>query len=125
MATNINNFSGIAATISSRLNANICTIKADPQDIISTANTLKKKIDKLQHLFDTMIDTVNQTSSYWQGDASNKYRNDFSEERPEFEENFRRLLEHVEDLNTIASQYIDVEARATGLAESLLNNVID
>ena len=115
----------IAAVACPRLSTNSCTIKADPNEIIAASNNLKKKIDKLQHLFDTMIDTVGQTARYWQGDASNKYRDDFTDERPEFEENFRRLLEHVTDLNTIASQYIDTEANVTDLAESLLSNVID
>lgn len=116
---------GWAAQAWPKLSANSCTIKADPNEIIAASNNLKKKIDRLQHLFDTMIDTVGQTASYWQGDASDKYRDDFTDEKPEFEENFRRLLEHVTDLNTIASQYTTAESQATDLAESLLSNVID
>lgn len=125
MSTSVGKFTAQAGVAAARLSADSCTVKADPQKIISTSNTLKRKIDKLQYVFDTMVDTVNQTANYWQGDASETYRNDFKEERPEFEEAFRRMLEHVEDLNTIASQYIDAEEKAIDLTESLLSDVID
>lgn len=108
-----------------RINAGTCTIKADPQKIISSANELKKKIDKLQYEFNAMVDAVNATGNYWQGVAADSYRNEFKEERPEFDEAFRRMSEHVTDLHAIAAEYVKAEKDAGDIAESLLDSVID
>lgn len=125
MAKNIGMAATMAGVVAAQTAMGSCTIKADPQKIISAANNLKKKIDKLQYEFNSMIDTVNATGNYWQGVAADSYRNEFKEERPEFDEAFKRMSEHVADLQAIAAEYIKGESVATDIAESLLDSVID
>ncbi len=120
---------GVAATMAgvgaARMAAGSYTIKADTKKMAATANSLKKKIDKLQYEFNTMMDTVNESRNYWEGVAADSYRSEFKEESPEFDEAFRRMREHVADLHTIASEYNKTEIENEDLAESLLTEVID
>ena len=125
MANKIGMAAAAAGAKAAKMAAGSYTIKADPQKMAVTANSLKKKIDKLQYEFNTMMDTVKETRNYWEGVAADSYRNEFQEERPDFDEAFRRMSEHVADLQMIASEYIKVNKENTDIAESLLTEVID
>lgn len=101
------------------------TLRADPEKIQAAAGNLKTKIDRLRTDFDEMISKVESTANYWQGDAADKYRGDFKEEQPDFNEAFNRLNEHVVDLYNIAAVYTGAEQMAQNYAEALLTNVIE
>lgn len=96
------------------------TIKVDPADLQRASEELSKKLGVLQRIFDDMISRVSSTANYWQGDASEKYRKDFKNEKPEMEEAFARIREHVTDLYNIAGIYTGVEKNATELSNDLL-----
>lgn len=101
------------------------TLRVDPEKLQATAGNLKSKIDKLKADFNEMISKVNSTANYWQGDAADAYREEFSEEQPEFDEAFARLSEHVVDLYNIAAVYTGAEQMVQSYAEVLQTNVIE
>lgn len=100
------------------------TIKVDPVDLQRASDELEKKLKTLHTLFDTMIGRVESTANYWQGDASEKYRKDFKNDRSEMEEAFARIKEHVTDLYNIAGIYTGVEKQVTEISENLSSDVI-
>lgn len=100
------------------------TLKVDPADLQNTAEEVLKRINAMKNQFQNMISKVESTGNYWEGDAANKYRAEFKAERPEFEEAFSRMNEHVTDLYNIAGIYTGVEKTATELAGDLSSDVI-
>lgn len=114
---------GGAAAIAARFGVGF-KIKVNPQDLYNESDALKHQIDGLNRLLEQMYSKVEATSHYWQGDASQKYRNDFKQFRGETDQAIRRLSEHVGDLNTIAGTYEGVEKSNQDIANQLSSDVI-
>ena len=100
------------------------TLKVDPADLQRTSGDLSRKIRTLKSMYEEMMNLVKNTSHYWLGEASEKYRKDFIEDRPDFEEAFARIGEHVKDLNSIAAIYTGVESQNEDIASQLSSDVI-
>lgn len=100
------------------------TIKVNPADLQNAADVVEKKVNTMKNLFSDMINRVNSTAHYWEGDASDKYRNEFKAESPEFDEAFARMAEHARDLYNIASMYTETEQKVTDIAGELPVDVI-
>lgn len=100
------------------------TLKVNPADLQNAADVVEKKVNTMKNLFSDMITRVNSTANYWGGDASDKYRNDFKAESPEFDEAFARMAEHARDLFNIAGIYTGVEKSAEDLISNLSSDVI-
>jgi len=99
-------------------------IKVSPQDLYNHSSELKKQIDVLNRLLESVYNKVDSTSHYWQGDASEKYRKEFKNNRTETDTAIKRLMEHVGDLQTIAGTYEGVEKENINIARQLSSDVI-
>ncbi len=100
------------------------TLKVTPEVLQTKAAELNALIENNKRLFEAIEQKINATSNYWQGDASDAYRNRYKSKKSDIETMFRRLKEHVTDLNAIAATYTKVENINVQMAESLPPDVI-
>ena len=84
-------------------------IRVTPEELQRAAAELNTKINAVTRLFDDMFTRVQNTQLYWQGDASEEYRKQFKNDRPEVDTAFRRIGEHVTDLYNMAAVYTGAE----------------
>lgn len=102
----------------------LSSLLVDPEVMRHKAAAAQKKIQEMQNVFDAMETTVNRTNNYWIGEAGDAHREYFIQKKPEIEEMFKRLNEHVRDLNQMASVYANVEKEVTEISEDLPADVI-
>lgn len=96
-----------------------------PEALYTKSEQVLTAINSMKSEFDGIKSIMNKTASYWIGDAGDAYRKSYKEQEPEIDTIFKRLMEHVTDLNQIAGQYVQAEQKAQALAqESLPADVI-
>ena len=102
----------------------LSTLLVEPDALRQKASMAEKKIQAMQTVFEEMETTVNRTNNYWIGEAGDAHREYFTSKKPDIEEMFKRLTEHVRELNQMASVYSNVEKEVTQLAQDLPADVI-
>ena len=102
----------------------LTSLLVEPDVLRQKASAAERKIREMQQAFEAMEATINRTNGYWLGEAGDAHREYFSKKKPEVEEMFQRLKEHVRDLNQMASVYSNVEKEVTALASDLPADVI-
>ena len=112
------------ALIAGGASAFLSTLLVDPDALRKKASVAEKKIQAMQIVFEEMETTINRTNNYWIGEAGDAHREYFSSKKPDIEEMFKRLTEHVRELNQMASVYSNVEKEVTQLAQDLPADVI-
>ena len=88
----------------------------------TAASELEKRISTLVRTFDEMFTRVQNTQHYWLGDASEEYRKQFKNDRPEVDTAFRRMQEHVTDLRSMAGVYIGAESANVEVSQNTLES---
>ncbi|WP_455713957.1 WXG100 family type VII secretion target [Anaerosporobacter sp.] len=99
-------------------------IKVTPETLYQKAEAVQDKISTMQTKFNNMLDVVSKCNSYWIGNAGDAHRKIYKEYEPEITEIFKRLSEHVTDLNAMAGVYSDAEKTVKEVAENLPTNLI-
>lgn len=112
------------ALIAGGASAFLSTLLVEPDALRQKASVAEKKIQAMQIVFEEMETTINRTNNYWIGEAGDAHREYFSSKKPDIEEMFKRLTEHVRELNQMASVYSNVEKEVTQLAQDLPADVI-
>lgn len=112
------------ALIAGGAEAFLSTLLVEPDALRQKASVAEKKIQAMQTVFEEMETTINRTSNYWIGEAGDAHREYFSSKKADIEEMFKRLAEHVRELNQMASVYSNVEKEVTQLAQDLPADVI-
>ena len=102
----------------------LTSLLVEPDVLRQKASTAERKIREMQNAFQAMEATVNRTNGYWLGEAGDAHREYFAKKKPDVEEMFKRLMEHVRDLNQMASVYSNVEKEVAALAQDLPADVI-
>lgn len=102
----------------------LTTIKVEPEILKAKAEAVQVRITEMKKSFDAIENTLRKTQNYWIGEAGDAHREMFNKTQDEREEIFKRLLEDVADLNTIAAQYITTESAVKQIAEELPSDVI-
>ena len=115
------NGTGAYATILSLSDA---SLTVTPEVLTAKASVVKSKISKMQSTFSEIKNAVERTESYWLGEAGDLYRKKYSDLEPDLEDIFKRLSEHVTDLNQMAGVYASTESEIQEIAESLPADVI-
>lgn len=99
-------------------------IKVTPEALIQKAEVVKGKISTMETKFTNMKNIVLKSNTYWVGDAGEAHRKTYKEYEPEITEIFKRLTEHVKDLNEMAGVYSDAELTVKEIGESLPTDLI-
>lgn len=100
------------------------TLKVTPEILQTKAAELNALIENNKRLFEAIEQKMNASFNYWQGEAADAYRNRYKNKKSDIEIMFRRLKEHVTDLNSIAATYTKVENINVQMAESLPQDVL-
>lgn len=77
-------------------------LRAKMDETVSRITDVKNKITQFEGI-------VRRSSSCWVGEAGNRYRQSFSEFKPEIEEIIEVWKSHIMDLGTIAGVYEQTE----------------
>lgn len=99
-------------------------IRVTPQQLLTKADEVSKKVDSLKRAFDQMEVLVNGTQTYWKGEAGDAHREIYKSEKETIEAMIKRLSEHPADLRVIAQNYMNVESAVTSMAVELPGDVI-
>ena len=89
-----------------------------------TAAEVKTRLTVVAGEFDNMISVMNNTSSYWQGDAADAFRSRLSGKRGKMDTMLLRLKEYISDLTTMSVIYETTERMAEQEAAALDTDVI-
>lgn len=99
-------------------------IKVTPDVLLAKSGQVKSKIDLMKKSMMELETCMQNTSSYWQGEAGDMYRSKYREFKDNTDEMTNRLLEHVRDLNTMAGVYEEAEKDIQTAIESLPSDII-
>ena len=95
------------------------TLLVTPEQLQTTASNFSSKATQVKALHDSMIEKVNGLAGTWTGSASEAYTQKFAALQASMDTINRMIVEHVNDLNTIAEQYMDAESKAAAAANEL------
>lgn len=101
------------------------TLLVTPGELKNTASTFQGKAGEVKSLHDDMIAKVNALSGNWTGEASEAYKSKFTSLKASMDTVNRMIMEHVNDLNTMAEQYETAENAAKSAASELLASTLD
>jgi WXG100 family type VII secretion target len=101
------------------------TLLVTPGELKNTASTFQGKAGEVKSLHDDMIAKVNALSGSWTGEASEAYKSKFTSLKASMDTVNRMIMEHVNDLNTMAEQYETAENAAKSAASELLASTLD
>lgn len=99
-------------------------IKVNSAVLSGKAQAVSKQIKNMENCFEQLDTIVNRTGYYWMGEAGDRQRALYREQRPQIEEMMRRLKEHPADLLAIAQNYEMAESSIQSMAAELPNDVI-
>lgn len=97
----------------------IGVIKVTPEEMISAASELSGYVSTMNECFQQMKNTMQQSESYWVGEAGEAHRKLYQDQVAKTEEIIARYTEHVRDLNTMAGVYTEAEQQAAAVADEL------
>lgn len=100
------------------------TIRATPEVLVSASADILKKAEIVEDVFSVMQAKVQQTSSFWTGDAAELHRALFDEHIPAMESIVLRFKAHADKLKQIAGNYANAKATVMTVVEELPNDVI-
>ena len=101
------------------------TLLVTPAELKNTASTFQGKAAEVKTLHDEIISKVNALSGSWTGEASEAYKSKFTSLQASMDKVNRMIMEHVNDLNTMAEQYETAENAAKSAASELPASTLD
>lgn len=100
-------------------------LKVTPAELEAKSNSVSKISNTMKNEYQSLKNIIDRSSGYWIGDGGNAHRSKFSEQSGDVEEMFKRIQEHIVDLQTMAGVYESTEQSVTSdIQETLPDNVI-
>lgn len=84
-------------------------LKVETSELIAKSNSVSKISKTMKNEYASLKNIIDRSSRYWIGDGGNAHRNKFNEQNSDVDEMFRRIQEHVTDLQVMAGVYVDTE----------------
>lgn len=97
----------------------IGVLKVSAPQMQAAASNLNTYVGEMQNAFQSMKTIMEQSVSYWVGEAGDTHRELYQEQIGQIEEILARYREHINDLNTMAGVYHEAEASAQSVADEL------
>lgn len=94
------------------------------ETLIRTADNIEKKISDIQKQFRSIETDINNTRSWWEGEASDVHKAQYDSLKDEMEESIRRLKDSPTNLLRMAGLYRETELHTKEAAMSLQEDVI-
>lgn len=95
-----------------------------PEQLNVKAGEVEKYVANMRICFENMKTLVEKSSGYWVGEAGDRHRRNYDEQKDNIDIIVRRLSEHPKDLRAIAQRYTEVELKAQEIAVDLPGNVL-
>lgn len=99
-------------------------MKVSPQALYNGASDVQKTVSNIRNCFSTIEMAVNRSTGYWQGDAAEAHRGAYKEMKANVDGIIARLLEHANDLRTMAQTYLEAEEMSIEQSADLPSDVI-
>lgn len=99
-------------------------LKVTPDQLKSKAQEITTQINKIQNDWNKVSNLIENSKSYWEGDASDVHRKSKKNMEDDVTRVIKRLKEHPEDLLNMAGIYIQAEEKAMQIANSLPDDII-
>lgn len=100
-------------------------LKVAPQVMHSTADKINKSVTQLTTRFDSLLDKIKLTISYWEGANAEKTRNCFSDEQDNIKSLLNNVSVYAEKLSTITANYEKTESDATEASAELPSGILN
>lgn len=99
-------------------------IKVSTEVLARRADAAEQKIRQVQQKFEKIGQITERSRSYWEGDANEAHRREYSEYIDDIEEALARFQENVTDLRKIANIYQEAETASGEISGDLPLDVI-
>lgn len=99
-------------------------LKVSPDAMRAKAQEITDQASRIENSWNRIHDLIENSKSYWQGDASEYHRKYLKENDEDIKKMLKRLREHPEDLQKMAGIYVKAEAKAAQIASALPDDVI-
>lgn len=100
------------------------TLLVTPQQLKNTANSFSSRAQSVNTVTNEMMNKVRGMRSAFDGEAGSKYITQFNKLQEDMNQIQRKIKEHVEDLNQMASNYESTENQNIQANASLRTNYI-
>lgn len=100
------------------------TISVDPSVLLSASDDIQYKTSTIERTFSELQSKVQETSSFWMGEAAELHRRLFLDQVSAMETVIRQFKEQSENLKKISGNYGGAQAAAESAVEELPDNVI-
>ena len=101
-----------------------CIIKVTPEILNAVSSDVFHKIDRAQNAFQQIDSLIGEMSSHWNGDGYDRMRLAYNSQKDDYEQIFRALSDHTENLQLIASGYNVTEKKAVDISNILPSDII-
>lgn len=100
------------------------TIRATPEALLSASEDISREAGIIEDTISIMQTKMQQTASFWIGDAAELHRSLFDEQLPELETLAKCFRIHSDKLRQISGNYTAAKLSAMEITEALPNDVI-
>lgn len=100
------------------------TLKVSVEILNKEAEAISQQINKIESNWNSLVRCIENSKSYWEGEAGNLHRKMISNEKEDVENVIKKLKEHPSDLYEMAGVYAETETKAQELANALPVDVI-
>ncbi|MBQ7203376.1 MAG: WXG100 family type VII secretion target [Eubacterium sp.] len=101
------------------------TLKVTPEELQSKSTSVNTISRNMQNQYNDLSSIIDRSASYWTGDGGNAHRTKFNEQKKDVEDMFKRIQEHVADLQSMAGVYTAAEEDVKStIQDSLPSDVI-
>lgn len=95
-------------------------LKVETSALQAKSNSVSKISNTMKNEYASLKNIIDRSSMYWTGDGGNAHRSKFNEQNKDVDEMFRRIQEHVVDLQVMAGVYVDTEQSITSDIQEIL-----
>lgn len=99
-------------------------LKVSPEELKQTAVQIEGQIANMEKYWDSIYEIAGASRYYWEGEAADYGRKLLEEIRQDMQTAFKRLKGHPSNLLQMAGVYIEAEAKAAELVNSLPDDAI-
>lgn len=100
------------------------TLEVTPEELYKTSDSVIKEINDVQRSFERVYELVDGTNGYWNGKVSSYERKVLKDKKTEIDTIINNFSNYVEELNQIASNYIETEEVITESSQELPTNIL-
>lgn len=99
-------------------------LKVTPETLVKMASDIGTQIEDMKRQFESIETDINQTKSYWEGEASDAHKNQYDSLKKEIDQAVHQLENHPVNLLKMAGLYRETEQKLTETSQYLSENVI-